>query len=83
MEVLLIVGSLVAFLLFIALRDILRDRRKWKTMRQNEDGTWSWTDRDGSTQTSMYRPHFAGDTSYGGGSGNFGAGDGSIDGGGN
>ncbi|MCH2249901.1 MAG: hypothetical protein MK042_08900 [Cognatishimia sp.] len=81
MEVLLIVGSLVAFLLFIALRDILKDYRKRKTMRQSEDGTWTWVGWNGTIYTSAHHPFLPNDPKAGDGIGgsNFGEGGGGSD----
>lgn len=76
MEVLIIVGVLVGFLLIVAIRDILRDRRKFKTLRQTEDGTWVWIGLDGQTQTSPYYPCSDGGSSFGGGGHDGASGDG-------
>jgi hypothetical protein len=67
LEVLLIVGSLVAFLLFVALRDILKDHRKRKTMRQSEDGSWTWVGWDGTIHKSSHHPFIPNDPKAGDG----------------
>ncbi len=54
MEVLFIVGPLVGFLLFIAFRDIWRNRVRGKALEQDESGRWVWIDESGRKTIDNY-----------------------------
>lgn len=54
MEVLFIVGPIVGFLLFVASRDIWRNRVRGKTLQKDEDGRWVWIDESGNKTIDNY-----------------------------